>query len=311
MALLEIALKTTILTMNFHQTKEHTTFLESIGWIVENRTRNKQVVRAFIRKIPGLPLSLMKLQRIYLRDIDWKWVKQLQQKYQVYETDVELEGLSSTPPTTEAGLTERGYTPVQGYMLTTKTRVVDLSLDESALLSAMKPKTRYNIHLAEKRLVPYMWGAGEVARSATLFCDYYSLLQQNARRINMLLLPRSWIHKQLLAFDTHGFVIGVSQKNTSELIAASLFFTSQTTCSYSHNGSTALGRQLMAPSLVIWEGMKEGKRRGLQDFDFDGVYDERYPKQQRRFQGFGRFKAGFGGEEGYFAPMYRQLRWPW
>lgn len=297
--------------MNFHQTAEHAGFLESIGWTVEKQTCNEQVVRAFIRKLPGLPLSLMKLQRISLNDIDWEWVERLQQKYHVYETDIELEGLFSTPPSQVVALVEYGFRPGTDYMLTTKTRVVDIRQGDEQLLSAMKPKTRYNIHLAERKLASQIWGAHEVCSSMKLFDAYFTLLKQNARRIGMLLLPKDWIYKQLQSFGARGFVIGVTQKDSSELVAASLFFTSDTTCSYSHNGSTEEGRKLMAPSLVIWEGMKEGKRRGLQDFDFDGVYDERYPKRQKRFQGFGRFKAGFGGEELYFHPMYKQLRWPW
>ncbi len=297
--------------MNFHQTAEHAGFLKSIGWTVEEKKCGSVLVRAYIRRLPILPISLMKLQRVDPVTIDWNWVHDLQRTYHVCETVVELDGFSLEPPAIEPTMLHQGFRPGHDYMLTTKTRVINLGQSESILLAQMKPKTRYNIKLAQKhRLVPYVWTAREVVKQPDLFGVYYALLKQNARRIGMLLLPKDWIYKQLVAFGSQGFVIGIRQTNSPDLLAASLFFTSTTTCSYSHNGSTTLGRKLMAPSLIIWEGMKEGKRRGLVEFDFDGVYDERYPKRQQRFKGFGRFKAGFGGEERYFAPMYKQFRWP-
>jgi len=297
--------------MNFHQTAEQASFLKSIGWIVEEKMVSGTLVRAYIRVLPLISISLLKLQRILPDQIDWEWISTLQRKYRVYETNIELNTGSAQPPTAQEDLVSHGFHAAHDYFLTTKTRVIDLTQSEDQLLAAMKPKMRYNIHLTEKHnLTTTVWSAKEVAEQPDLFDAYYALLKQNAWRIKMLLLPQDWIKKQLEAYGKTSFVIGITQKDSHELLAASLFFTSDTTCSYSHNGSTALGRQLMAPSLLVWEGMKTGKRRGLIDFDFDGVYDERYPDQQKRFQGFGRFKAGFGGKELYFPPMYHQLRWP-
>jgi hypothetical protein len=297
--------------MNFHQTTEHARYLQSIGWIVETHIHGSTLVRAYIKRLPLIPISLMKLQRMTTDSIDWKWVRSLQQKYHVYETDIELDQYSDTPPQEDEALIAHGYHPVTDYMLTTKTRVVDLSQTETALLQAFKPKTRYNLHLAEKHgLVSTIYSATTCLTQSDLFDRYYDLLALNARRIGMLLLPKSWIRAQLEGFGDHAFIVVVTQPDSDAWLAASLFFTSSTTCSYSHNGSTALGRTLMAPTLAIMAGMQEGKRRGLVEFDFDGVYDERYPKQQRRFMGFGRFKAGFGGQEVYFPPMYKQMRWP-
>jgi len=54
--------------------------------------------------------------------------------------------------------------------------------------------------------------------------------------------------------------------------------------------------------------MLEGKRRGCRWFDFDGLYDERYQPTEA-WQGFTRFKLGFGGQETTYMGSYVK-RWP-
>jgi lipid II:glycine glycyltransferase (peptidoglycan interpeptide bridge formation enzyme) len=95
--------------------------------------------------------------------------------------------------------------------------------------------------------------------------------------------------------------------NSGELGAVASFVVNGDTISYQMNGSTAKGRHDFATNLVVWEGMVEGKRRGCRWFDFDGVSDERYPKLVEDWKGFGRFKAGFGGEEITYLGTY--VKW--
>jgi hypothetical protein len=42
-------------------------------------------------------------------------------------------------------------------------------------------------------------------------------------------------------------------------------------------------------------------------FDFEGIFDERYPKSNRDWLGFSKFKSGFGGKEIYFPPPFKIL----
>ena len=62
---------------------------------------------------------------------------------------------------------------------------------------------------------------------------------------------------------------------------------------YWHNCSTETGKKLFAPTLCVWEVIKESKRRNLQIFDFEGLWDERFPKLNKNWQGFSQFKKGF------------------
>lgn len=57
------------------------------------------------------------------------------------------------------------------------------------------------------------------------------------------------------------------------------------------------GKQLFAPTLLVWEALKLAKKRGCTVFDFEGIYDSRFPKAAESWKGFTRFKEGFGGKK--------------
>ena len=72
--------------------------------------------------------------------------------------------------------------------------------------------------------------------------------------------------------------------------------------------NTSVGRNLLAKPLVLWEAIKESKRRGLKVFDFEGIYDKRFPKLNKGWKGFSNFKKGFGGEKVEFSqPLIKLL----
>lgn len=57
------------------------------------------------------------------------------------------------------------------------------------------------------------------------------------------------------------------------------------------------GKKLFAPTLLVWEALKLVKKRGCKIFDFEGIYDERFPQASESWKGFTKFKEGFGGEK--------------
>jgi lipid II:glycine glycyltransferase (peptidoglycan interpeptide bridge formation enzyme) len=57
------------------------------------------------------------------------------------------------------------------------------------------------------------------------------------------------------------------------------------------------GKKLFAPSLLVWEALKLSKKEGCKIFDFEGIYDSRFPKAGESWKGFTKFKEGFGGEK--------------
>jgi len=64
--------------------------------------------------------------------------------------------------------------------------------------------------------------------------------------------------------------------------------------------SLKVGKKLFAPTLLVWEAIKLAKKRGSKILDFEGIYDERFPKASQSWRGFTKFKEGFGGEKVVF-----------
>lgn len=243
--------------IDLRQTQEYAEYMRRIGWEVAPVPD-----WLYIKKIPLLPWSIAKLQRA--KNVDWKLVEKARKKHRIIYLVTE-------------------------DTIAKKTLWIDLRKSDKRLLAEMRAKTRYNIGLAKRRGVKVKIVAGEKILKTGLF----NLLKQNAGRLGIFEMPQKWFEAQVSAFKNKCFTI--LAYSGRELIAGNFFMTSKDGCFYSHNGSTKLGRRLMAPSLCTWEGMKEAKRRKLKVFDFEGIYDG--SRILRRWQGFTRFKRGFGGEE--------------
>ncbi len=172
------------------------------------------------------------------------------------------------------------------------TLFIDLSKSEVVLLDVMHPKTRYNIHLAERH--------GVLVKEEKNADIFWRLHEETAQRDAFRGHPRVYyekmldlpIVKQLTAY--HGYTP----------IASHLLVIYEGASTYLHGASANHLRNLMAPYLLQWEGMKLGKREGCARYDFWGVapptqtgatfhgytWDSTHP-----WSGVTRFKAGFGG----------------
>jgi lipid II:glycine glycyltransferase (peptidoglycan interpeptide bridge formation enzyme) len=95
---------------------------------------------------------------------------------------------------------------------------------------------------------------------------------------------------------TFDFAQGKQIPNSKSPISGALILVSHKIAYYFHAASTSEGRQLSAPSLIVWEAMKLAKEKGCKTFDFEGILDPR-DKNTNKWGGFTHFKKGFGGRE--------------
>ena len=201
---------------------------------------------------------------------------------------------SSEAANWEHALNEHGYQWDKSAVVPTKTVLVNLEMTEAELLTQMKSKTRYNIRLAERRGVTTEVVDGtSILQTSSYANKFYDIYKQNCRRLKMGTPKRSVLDKIIEAFGDKLFIVCGYLKD-GEVGAVALYIVANDTVSYQMNGSTDAGRHDLATNLVVWQGMCEGKRRGCQWFDFEGIDDGRY--NVKKWEGFSRFKTGFGGE---------------
>ena len=185
---------------------------------------------------------------------------------------------------------------------------VDINPSESYILGNMHEKTRYNIRLAEKK---------GVAVSVMLagFETLYPLLEDTAKREGFRLHPKRY-YETLLSISSRDFFNRVLVAHfKGEPLAAALvnFHVPSKTVTYLHGGSSRSHRELMAPYMLQWETIREGKRRGFSTYDLWGINAKRWPGVTRFKEGFRGVHVGYpGAVDLVYKPawylLYRALR---
>jgi peptidoglycan pentaglycine glycine transferase (the first glycine) len=162
----------------------------------------------------------------------------------------------------------------------TKTLMLDLSQSEEELLAQMHQKTRYNIHLAEKKGVTLLESKQEQ------FAKFYDLLLDTYRRKEKGLHSRNYYQK--LYLDHISKIYFAEFEN--RILCANMMIYYGDTMTYLHGGSSSEDKNIMAPHLLQWEQIKLAKAQGYKYYDFWGIDEIKWP-------GVTRFKKGFGGFE--------------
>ncbi len=176
------------------------------------------------------------------------------------------------------------------------TLILDLDKSLEDLLAGMHSKTRYNIHLAEKKNL-------EIRNEKNLDV-FWKLMNKTGSRDKFGLHHKSHYAKVLAS----PMVYQLTAYHEDKSVACAVFVRFGNTFTYLYGASDYEYRSLMAPYLLQWEGMKMGKSFGCTRYDFFGVaprqksevrsqkseigYDYN-PKHQ--YAGVTRFKLGFGG----------------
>ncbi len=171
-----------------------------------------------------------------------------------------------------------------------ETLIVDISRSEEKLFAAMKPKTRYNIRLAEKKGVKVF--ATREERYERAFLD---LMRRTADRKEITPHPRSYYEKFLTVFPEEMCRLFVAEYD-GEVLAANLLMIYGTTATYLHGGSDDAHRDVMAPYLLQWEQMKHAKAQGCTRYDFGGIRTQPTTYNlptANSWDGITRFKTGF------------------
>jgi len=169
------------------------------------------------------------------------------------------------------------------------TIILNLTKSEEELFKNMKPKTRYNIRLAEKR--------GVVVKEMTNnegFKIFSRLYFETCRRQKYFGHDYNY-HRTIFETlkDKIAHILIAFYKNTP--LSAYEIFIFNDVLYYPYGGSSLEYRNLMGANLLMWEAIKFGKKKGAKIFDMWGSLPPDY-NQDDPWTGFTRFKEGYGGK---------------
>jgi lipid II:glycine glycyltransferase (peptidoglycan interpeptide bridge formation enzyme) len=168
--------------------------------------------------------------------------------------------------------------------------VLELWGDEEKILSAMKPKTRYNIHLAQRK------GVRVFPASPFWLPVFYELYRQTAKRNRFPLC--GYQHFTALfpaacpAPDSPE-VLFLLAEQAGDILAGAIIVISHRTATYLFGASSGEKRNLMAPYALHWAAIRLARANGCRHYDLGAVSPASDPDHP--FFGLYRFKTGFGG----------------
>ena len=177
------------------------------------------------------------------------------------------------------------------------TQTLDLTPSEDELMKKLKPKTRYNIRLAEKKGVEVK--QMDTDEGFTIFSKLYfeTCKRQNYHGHTPSYHKTIW--DTLKGSQAH---ILISFYKDVPLGAYELFYFKEKWY-YVYGGSSVEYKQVMAPNLLMWEAIKWGKKLGAKEFDMWGSLPPDYPTTHP-WAGFTRFKEGYGTQFTHLMPSY-------
>jgi lipid II:glycine glycyltransferase (peptidoglycan interpeptide bridge formation enzyme) len=177
------------------------------------------------------------------------------------------------------------------------TWVTDLSSGtEEELLLKMKPKTRYNINLAQRRKVIVRLG------EKMDLLEFWKLMLETSKRSGFRLHPQSYYWAIWEKLSSKYLKLFIAEYNY-RILAASLVTTYGDTAVFLHGGSSEQNKDVMAPYLLHWEAMRQAKIDGIKYYDFGGIAPEG-ASNSHPWSGITRFKKGFGGFEVNYPGTY-------
>ena len=165
--------------------------------------------------------------------------------------------------------------------------VIDIAKSEEQLLAEMKPKTRYNIKLAEKRSVKSLriTNSYECTNYEKYVNEFLRLVKITAERDGITPHPESYYRKMIEVISGDVLRLYVAE-HQGKIIAANLVVFYGDTCTYLHGASDNENRNVMAPYLLQWKQIQDAKAAGCKKYDFGGI-------NTKTGEGITRFKLGF------------------
>jgi lipid II:glycine glycyltransferase (peptidoglycan interpeptide bridge formation enzyme) len=272
--------------VDVRQTQEYARYMHATGWKVLADDNKPPFI--YVKKLLFTPFHTLKVLRHGVHIPEKKYQKLLK-KHKAFVSKQEIHQVEKITQ----GKVYFKIDPENTWPLTpTKTLWLDLKVSSQELIERMKPKTRYNIRKAQRSELASEVVVGDKI-SAEKLNEFYSLWSKNKPH-NWLFRPKFSDLKDLVAsFGDKCFFVFVRSRDSGIILAANLILTSTNMAFYWHNGSTPEGKSKLAPTLALWLAVLECKRRWLHIFDFEGVWDERYPKLNSGWKGFTKFKEGF------------------
>jgi peptidoglycan pentaglycine glycine transferase (the first glycine) len=175
------------------------------------------------------------------------------------------------------------------------TILISLDGDEHQWMERMKPKTRYNIRLAERKDIHI--------QVSTDVVSFHQMMVVTGGRDGFGVHSLDYVQRAYDLFSGTGDVILLVAEYEGRPLAGLMAYARGDRAWYFYGASTDEERNRMPTYLLQWEAMRWASSRGCRWYDLWGVPDASEAELEANFTqradglwGVYRFKRGFGGE---------------
>jgi len=262
--------------IDIRQSKQYADYLSSQGWIVE-RINNTNY---FIKKFPIIG-SILKLQRP--EKLNLKEVQSLVDKYRSFQIIIEPKNESQADI-----LASNSFGVSKSPFLPTKTLKIDLRQSQKIIFSHFKKDARQAIKRGEGILVKEYSTPKEIE----IFQEAWRKSVNYSRYVptiaSLINLRKSFPRSYSIFLASHNIV--------GSIIGGVIFTRSSHDIAYYWQAFTNIeGRTSLSQYPLLYQGILWAKQNKCKVFDFEGIYDARFPNKS--WLGFTHFKRSFGGYE--------------
>jgi len=183
------------------------------------------------------------------------------------------------------------FIPSHHPLFTKYTFILDLMKPEDELLARLHPKTRYNIKVAQKHNVVV-----KEDNSPAAFKEYLRLTEETTSRQGFFAHNKTYHETMWKVMHAAGIAHLFTATHQGEVLSAWIVFVWGDTVYYPYGASGRSHREVMAPTLLLWEIAKWASQKGLKYFDLWGAMGPSStggPDVNDPWYGFHRFKQGF------------------
>lgn len=182
-----------------------------------------------------------------------------------------------------------GFGNAPMHMHAETTWQLNLLSSEDELLMGMRKTTRYCIRRAQRDRVK-VFQSKNVKDVEILF----KLQMEAVRRHKFVPFSKEFLEKQFQVFAKDDQASLFLAEYKKQILSAGMFVFYGDMAVYHYSGTSSTHPQIFSSYLLLWEAIREAKKRGCKIFNFWGIAPTDNPKH--RFAGVTIFKKGFGGE---------------
>ncbi|MBU4368136.1 peptidoglycan bridge formation glycyltransferase FemA/FemB family protein, partial [Patescibacteria group bacterium] len=164
--------------------------------------------------------------------------------------------------------------------------LLGISKSEEEIFYGMRKTTRNLIRRAEREGVEIT----ESKKTGSIG-EFYKLHEQTVNRHGFVPFSKAYLKKQFEVFSPENQISVFFAKRKSAILSAAIIVFYGHSAFYHHGASRA--SKIPTSHLLIWEAIKEAKKRGCEIFNFWGIAPSGV--RNHPWAGLTFFKTGFGG----------------